>query len=244
MDRIESAKELMLTFAQRTSIEKSSAVPVRYLWTDAFAVCNYWGLYRLEGDRRYRELAEKLIGEVHRVLGRYRVDDTRSGWLSGLDEEEGSLHPTAGGLRIGKKLPERESDAPYDEQKEWDQDGQYFHYLTKWMLALYRSYQETKKESYLIWAVELASVAYEKFSYLTPEGVRRLYWKMRTDLSAPLVTSMGQHDALDGYIVYGLLEEGIKSAGLGDRYSLNREREGLWQMLSSMQMATTDALWA
>ena len=242
MDRIESAKELMLMFAQRTSIEESGAAPVRYLWTDAFAVCNYWGLYRLDGDRRYRELAEKLIGEVHRVLGRYREDDTRNGWLSGLDEEEGRQHPTAGGLRIGKKLPERETDAPYDEQKEWDQDGQYFHYLTKWMLALYRSYQETKKESYLIWAVELASVAYEKFSYLTPEGVRRLYWKMRTDLSAPLVTSMGQHDALDGYIVYGLLEEGIKSAGLGDRYSLNTEREGLWQMLSSMQMATTDAL--
>jgi hypothetical protein len=31
----------------------------------------------------------------------------------------------------------------YDEQLEWDRDGQYYHYLTKWMHALSRMGQST-----------------------------------------------------------------------------------------------------
>ena len=75
---------------------------------------------------------------MHHVLGRHRDDDPRRGWISGLSEEEGERHPTRGGLRIGKPLNEREPDEPADSQLEWEQDGQYFHYLTKWMHALYR----------------------------------------------------------------------------------------------------------
>jgi hypothetical protein len=44
---------------------------------------------------------------VHAVLGRHRPDDRRTGWISGLEEQEGSEHPTAGGLRIGKVMNER-----------------------------------------------------------------------------------------------------------------------------------------
>ena len=88
------------------------------------------------GEQKYRDYAIRLIDQVHRVLGRYREDDARSGWISGLDEEKGHLHPTAGGLRIGKPLKERGEAEPFDERLEWDRDGQYFHYLTKWMHAL------------------------------------------------------------------------------------------------------------
>ena len=70
------------------------------------------------------------------MLGRYREDDARHGWISGLDEENGPLHPTIGGLRIGKPLKERQNAERFDERLEWDRDGQYFHYLTKWMHAL------------------------------------------------------------------------------------------------------------
>ena len=35
-----------------------SAYPQRYLWTDAFAVCNYLGLADATGDDRYEHLAE------------------------------------------------------------------------------------------------------------------------------------------------------------------------------------------
>jgi len=46
------------------------------------------------------------------VLGRHRDDDTRSGWISGLDDEKGKQHPTFGGLRIGKPLNERKPNEP------------------------------------------------------------------------------------------------------------------------------------
>jgi hypothetical protein len=51
-----------------------------------------------------RELAVRLVDQVHHVLGRHRDDDPRSGWISGLSEKEGELHPNIGGLRIGKEL--------------------------------------------------------------------------------------------------------------------------------------------
>ncbi len=62
---------------------------------------------RATGETRYDELALRSIDQVHHVLGRHRSDDARTGWISGLDEREGERHPTRGGLRIGKQLPER-----------------------------------------------------------------------------------------------------------------------------------------
>ncbi|MCF8126715.1 MAG: hypothetical protein K9J51_10890 [Desulfotignum sp.] len=58
-----------------------------------------------------------------------REDDPRTGGISGLDEKKGKQHPTRGGLRIGKPLNERRSDEPFDQNLEWDRDGQYYHYL-------------------------------------------------------------------------------------------------------------------
>jgi hypothetical protein len=103
----------------------------RYLWTDAFAVCNFLELFKQTAEPEYQGCATTLIRQVHWVLGRYRNDDTRSGWISGLDEQAGKRHPTAGGLRIGKPLQERNVGELFDEQREWNRDGQYFHYLTK-----------------------------------------------------------------------------------------------------------------
>ncbi len=45
-----------------------------------------------------------------------RPDDSRRGWISGLGEAEGERHPTLGGLRIGKELPERRAGEPFDER--------------------------------------------------------------------------------------------------------------------------------
>jgi hypothetical protein len=56
-------------------------------------------------------------------------------------------HPTRGGLRIGKQLPERRPGEPYDPQVEWDRDGQYFHYLTKWMHALDQASSRTRSSA-------------------------------------------------------------------------------------------------
>lgn len=192
------AAELMAGFADRTGLT-SKRPSTRYLWTDAFAVCNYLGLARATGDAHALELAGRLIARVHEELGKHRPDDRRKGWLSGLGEHEGQAHPTSGGLRIGKPLPEHSEGEPYDDRLEWDRDGQYFHYLTKWMHALDQAARATGRADDNAWARELALKAHAAFSYSSGAG-RRMHWKMSIDLSRPLVASMGQHDALDGYV--------------------------------------------
>ena len=139
------------------------------------------------------------------MLGQYRHDDVRHGWISGLDEENARLHPTIGGLRIGKPLKERQSAEPLDERLEWDRDGQYFHYLTKWMHALCQTAIIVNKSEHARWAAELASAAFQGFGCASKSGGSGLvgiYWKMSTDLSRPLVSAMGLHDAVDGFITF------------------------------------------
>lgn len=103
-------------------------------------------------------------------------------------------------MRIGKNLPERGRGEPFDERLEWERDGQYFHYLTKSMHALDQVSRATGQPRFNLWARELAEVAHRAFSLGDSRGGRRLVWKMSIDLSRPLVRSMGQHDALDGWI--------------------------------------------
>ena len=95
------AASLMSEFAMKTGLSQAQEQQRRYLWTDAFAVCNFIELFERTDDEQYRHPATELIDQVHRVLGQYRDDDIRSGWISGLDEQTGCRHPTAGGLRIG-----------------------------------------------------------------------------------------------------------------------------------------------
>jgi len=199
------AARLMLDFSKRTGLVSETKSPNRYLWTDAFAVCNFLELFTRTGEPKYREYAIRLIDQVHQVLGRYRHDDVRHGWISGLDEETGQLHPTIAGLRIGKPLKERLNAEPLDERLEWDRDGQYFHYLTKWMHALCQTAIIANRSGYVRWADELASAAFQGFgcvSHSDGDGLIGLYWKMSIDLSRPLVFAMGSHDALDGFITF------------------------------------------
>jgi hypothetical protein len=201
---VNQAAALMGVFAERTGVTGTN-VPRRYLWTDAFAVCNFLGLARATGREQYLEIAQSLVAQVHQVLGRHRADSPRSGWLSGLSELEGSAHPTFGGLRIGKKLPERSEGERFDEHLEWDRDGQYFHYLTKWMHALDRMAHATGEIRYNCWARELATAAHRAF-VVGERGGKHMVWKMSTDLSRALVPSMGQHDPLDGWLTCVELE--------------------------------------
>lgn len=200
-------REIMAEFAARTGLTSTGRAPRRYLWTDAFAVCNFLELFRQTGEEGYRDLALHLVDQVHGILGRHRDDDPRTGWISGLDEEEGRRHPTTGGLRIGKKLNERQAGEPFDEGLEWDRDGQYYHYLTKWMHALNRVSRITTDPTYNAWAIELAQTAHAAFTYVPSSGGRkRMCWRMSVDLTYPLVPSMGQHDPLDGLVTYSQLQ--------------------------------------
>lgn len=201
---------LMLSFAERTGI--TGARPqTRYLWTDAFAVCNFLGLAVATGESRYEELALRLVDCVHQTLGQHRGDDGREGWLDGAS----GAHPTRGGLRIGKKLPERRVGQPLEEQLEWDRDGQYFHYLTKWMHALDQVTRVTGQTRFEDWARELARTACGAFTVRRRDGRAGLVWKMSIDLSRPLVPSMGQHDAVDGLVTCTELGLEREAAALG-----------------------------
>ena len=115
-----TAGEIMDWFALSTGLTDDQRPPRRYLWTDAFAVCTFLGLHRHTGMSKYRKLALDLVDQVHWTLGRHRPDDTRRGWISGSDAARGGEHPTAGGLRIGKKLRERKPDEALDERLEWE----------------------------------------------------------------------------------------------------------------------------
>ncbi|MBI4060127.1 MAG: hypothetical protein HY403_01725 [Elusimicrobia bacterium] len=206
LDRLAKAAEILDEFAAATGLIAAEP-PRRYLWTDAFAVMTWVGLHERTGERRFLDLAERLIEQVHEILGAPR-----------------------GGLRIGKPLPERGPDEPYDPDLEWERDGQYYHYLTKWMHALERTAAASRDERYHRSAVELAKTAHRAFAY--PRAApQRLYWKMSVDLSRPLVPSMGAHDPLDGLVA---------AASLG----LVLETRELARICDGHRWATDDALGA
>jgi hypothetical protein len=201
MQGIEAAERLMESFAERTGIADGGDRRRRYLWTDACAIEAFLGLHRRTGVRLHLDRAIRTAELVHRVLGRHRPDDERTGWISGLDEAAGALRPTAGGLRIGKPLPERARGAPHDERLEWDRDGQYFHYLTKWMHALHALGNATRNASWNRLAADLAHGTCAAFVHEPfVGGTKRIHWKMSIDRSRPLVRSMGHLDPLDGYV--------------------------------------------
>ena len=80
-------REIMMEYADLTGLLSDKVAPRRYLWTDAFAICNFLELYHQTGDDHFIELALHLVGQVHHVLGQHRNDDPRTGWISGLDEQ-------------------------------------------------------------------------------------------------------------------------------------------------------------
>ncbi len=237
------AAELMSEFAEVTGLAAGGEARKRYLWTDAFAVCNFLGLYRETGDAKYRDLALLLVDRVHEVLGRHRPDDSRRGWISGLEESEGARHPAAGGLRIGKKLKERGPGEPLDERLEWDRDGQYFHYLTRWIHALDRVSSATGEPVYRRWAAELAKTAYARFTHVPiPGAPMQMYWKMSIDLSYPLVRSMGHHDPLDGLSTFAGLRADMAGGREAEPADLEEEIAGLAAMCEGRDWTTDDPL--
>ena len=230
------AKKLMDEFAEKTGLtDGGEGSQDRYLWTDAFAVQNFLALSSIYDDEKYKNLARNLIDQVHYALGRFAPDDTRTGWISGLSEEEGKKHPTLNGLRIGKKELERQKSEPFDSTKEWDRDGQYYHYHTRWIHALLQAADPLENEQLLTNAAELCRAG--RHFLHKANGEPRLYWKMSVDLSYPQVTSMGAHDPLDGYLT--ALECSIMAT---DETDLSDYLETLEVVCSGKNWMTTDPL--
>lgn len=225
-------------------LEERSGRGRRYLWTDAFEVCTRVGLARSTGEAIHDVRAQALVDEVHATLGYHRPDDPRTGPLSGFPAEVAARHPTKAGLRIGKLLPERPPTEPFDPDLEWERDGQYFHYLTQWMLALDQLARRARDPKYNRWARELLDTALDAFVVWPPgEGRPRMYWKMSVDLGRPLVTGSGQHDPLDGYVM--ALRLAATQAALEDPDegpSVDRARQVLAEMIEPEGLASPDPL--
>ena len=236
-ESLTTAEELMNAFARRTGLKGDDTKAFhRYLWTDAFAVKTFLGLSEITGKKEYAEKAQRLTGLVHRKLGRFGLTDSRKGWISGLSEEEGSNHPTAGGLRIGKTLRERQAAEDFDERLEWERDGQYFHYNTRWIHSLLKMREETGDARYSRWAAELL-LASRRF-IAKVNGQPRMFWKMSIDLSRPQVNTMGIHDPLEGLILSVSLQEAVPELAPQLR-QLASEFENLSQ---GMDWKTSDTL--
>jgi hypothetical protein len=236
--RLQVVARTMNEFAVTTGLSPPREPPRRYLWTDAFAVCNFLGLFSATRDETWLARANELVAQVHDRLGRFRADDPdterRGKYLSGSVE-----HPISAGLRIGKAMAERREDEAFDERLEWERDGQYYHYLTKWMHALAQATRINDDARYARWAQELARGIHPGFIHGSGAGAKGMYWKISVDLSRPLVLSMGHHDPLDGFITVEHLTAVLPPPqGL----DLRREIEDLCTMLAGRDWATNDPL--
>ncbi|MBE9521478.1 MAG: hypothetical protein IME97_10120 [Proteobacteria bacterium] len=240
-----TVQALMEEFCSQTGLPAAgtgAGAARRYLWTDAFGVCNYLTLYEQSGREAHLQMALNLVDQVHEVLGCHRDDDPRRGWISGLDERQGRLHPTAGGLRIGKKMQERQPGEPFDESLEWERDGQYYHYLTKWMHALCCVNRAIDNPVYTAWAKELAERVHNAFCFTAGGATKRLYWKMSIDLSRPQVDAMGHHDPLDGLITCLEIRERAVEQPEMDLSALDAAIIDLADMCQGVNWTTPDPL--
>ncbi|KAJ5973703.1 hypothetical protein N7481_010913, partial [Penicillium waksmanii] len=178
----------------------------RYLWSDAFGVINLLTMHKeycragndTVNDDRYLIIAGRLIDTVHDVLGWTRDGHSR---LPGATDD----NPLGGGLRIGKT-----------DDNGSDCDGQYHHYLTIWMFALNRMSKASGNNAYNRMAVQLARAIHPKFFVDRSSSKPRMVWKMSMDLSAPLVSSEGNLDPIDGFVVFRILQAAAMEAGDGE----------------------------
>lgn len=91
----------MLAFADRTGITSGES-KARYLWTDAFAVCNFLGLARATGDPHHAELAFNVPRE-HCTMGvKSGVSEPRAVTTSRCSP--GSMATTTRGLTFVETL--------------------------------------------------------------------------------------------------------------------------------------------
>lgn len=241
-DHLNMAIALMDRFVRDTGVEPPNPAR-RYLWTDAFAVCNLIGIHAATGDEYHLDTALMLIEQVHFVLGRFREDEERQGWISGVNELEGFQRPTARGLRIGKPRPERPLGEPLDERAGWDRDGQYFHYLTKWMHALCRAARAADDEDIARQAGELARASMQGCARRNASGqLLGFYWKMSTDLSRPLIAATGAQDALDGYLTLRDVAATLDAMGLPEIPALDDDMEALAALCRDGRWGTDDPL--
>lgn len=194
----------------------------RYLWSDAFGVCSLLSLHHATKQRKFLLQAEALARDVHADLGFRRGSRKKR-----LSAQASAAAPLLGGLRIGKPQAH--------------EDGQYFHYLTKWMFALLRLSAAGGDARYLAWAVQLAAVAHRRFVLRDADGEPvRMVWKRSTDLERVMVSGEGTLDPFDGLVTFRLLQRAsAEASGPGCRPVLEREIADMQRLVDRRAAALT-----
>jgi hypothetical protein len=85
MDRFKQAQTIMHKFALPSGlfpVGANQSRSHRYLWTDAFAVCNYLGFYRQSAQPVWLQQVKDLVAQVHQTFGQHRPQGGYHGWLS------------------------------------------------------------------------------------------------------------------------------------------------------------------
>lgn len=172
----------------------------RYLWTDAFGVLAFVSiadLHEKEGNadeaNKYRQAADTLIRTVHQCLGSPRSDKPVDAMTASEDSPTGYV-----GLRIGKTSSRKVTD--YGMQY----DGQYWHYVDKWLLALARA-------GHVADGIRIAKSCFPAFFDTGYDGTGwngGIRWKLSVDASAPpsLEKAAASDDTLVALIVFSILE--------------------------------------
>lgn len=85
-------------------------------------------------------------------------------------------------------------------------EGQYFHYLTIWMYALYILGKFDKR-----YHQKAIKIAHDIHPHFIRPGAG-VYWKMTEDLSEPDPYAFGALDHFEGYVIYNLIDpEGLRN---------------------------------
>jgi hypothetical protein len=173
----------------------------RYLWTDAFGVLAYLSLAEQTSEtQKYNQAANKLIDEVHECLGK-----PRSNKKADQMTPDTTLSPTGYvGLRIGKTESRQVTD--YGMRY----DGQYWHYVDKWLLALARAGRIED-------GVRIAKSVFPHFFDAGSKGDGwdgGIRWKLSVDATPPpsLQRAHASDDTLVALIVFRMLENNRPSS--------------------------------
>mmetsp|Transcript_19040 Transcript_19040/g.38480 ORF Transcript_19040/g.38480 Transcript_19040/m.38480 type:complete len:416 (-) Transcript_19040:146-1393(-) len=173
----------------------------RYLWTDAFGVLSYISIAKryeknnkLHDAQKYTQAANTLIDVVHECLGKPRSS-------SRLDAMSPSTVSPTGyiGLRIGKVDTRQVTDYGMH------YDGQYWHYIDKWLLALSRCGRNED-------ATATAKSVFPAFFDAGPYGTGHqggIRWKVSVDGTPPpsLQRAQASDDGLVALIVFSMLQQ-------------------------------------
>ena len=197
----------MMRFAERTGLV-SGRSPMRYLWTDAFAVCNFLGLARATGEARYTRArapagrpgargARTVPGRrfAHRVAERARRGGGRGPIPRAAACASARSSPSAG---PANRSTSGSSGTGTASTSTTSPSG-----CTPSIRCRARRGSRASTSGRGSWPRRPTAPSPTDAS---GPGGRRLVWKMSIDLSRPLVPSMGQHDPLDGLITCAQLQ--------------------------------------